>query len=357
MRLALVGVGRMGSAIAERLRAAGHELALYDVRPGPGRASSLRAAAQGAELVLFSLPDEAAVRLAAAQLLEAEPAPRLLVDLTSSLPESTREVAATLAGRAIAMLDVPLSGGVAGAREGRLTAMAGGDPQLLEQARPVLETFASNIVWAGPLGAGHAIKAINNALSATALAVTCEMLVRVQRAGLDPAAAVAAWNSGRARSQNSEVKLPRDVLSGTYGAGFSIGLMEKDVATALRIAEAHGSRLPVTAAVHDLWREALADLGPDADFTRVHEHLAGRPLPPAGSVELMGAAIAAVCLLAGRELIPLAAREGVERERAFAIVNASTGRSEATLAGLDWELDREALAACSPIATIGGSTC
>jgi len=98
----------------------------------------------------------------------------------------------------------------------------------------------------------------------------------------------------------------------------------------------------------------LAELGADADFTRIHQHFQGRPSGGGGTVQEMGRAIAAVCLLAGLELIPLAAREGVEPDRALGIVNASTGRSEATRANLAWELDREALSACAPILVLGG---
>jgi 3-hydroxyisobutyrate dehydrogenase len=344
----------MGSEIAARLEAAGFEAALFDLRGGPGLAPSLAAAASGADLALFCLPDESAVRSASHELLNAEPLPRLLVDLTSSLPATTREVAALLAKQGVGMIDAPLSGGVGGAREGRLTAMVGGVEERLEEARPVLAAFASQIMWAGPLGAGHAIKAINNSLSAASLAVTCEMLVRAQRAGLDEADVVEGWNRGPARSQNSEVKLPRDVLTRTYASGFTVGLMEKDVATTLQIAQAHDVRVPVTAAVHSLWSAASVDLGPDADFTQIHRHLSARSLPAAGSPELMGRAIAATCLLAAQELIPLAALEQVERGRALEIVNASSGRSEATRAALGWELDSEALDACRPILTLGG---
>ncbi len=344
----------MGAVISERLRLAGHDQVLYDVRGGPEFAPSIAVAASGADIVFFCLPDETAVREAATDLACANPPPPLLVDLTSSVPATTRVVAAMLADFGVRMLDVPLSGGVAGAREGRLTAMAGGDPGLLERARPALTAFASNIVWAGPLGAGHAIKAVNNALSATSLTVTAEMLVRVQRAGSQPAAAVTEWNAGSARSQNSEVKFPRDILPGTYGSGFTIGLMEKDISTALRIAEAHGMHLPITSSVHALWRSALDELGADADCTRIHQFLLARSSAGAYTVELMGRAIAAVCLLAGLELVPLAGREGVARERALEIVNSSTGMSEATRAHLAWGVDYQALDLCAPILTLGG---
>ena len=355
MRIALAGVGRMGGALAERLRGAGHQLSLFDIRGGPGFAPSLAEAFSGAEVGFFCLPDEAAVSQAAADLARAERPPPLLVDLTSSLPATTRRVAAQLAALVVSMLDAPLSGGVAGARQGSLTAMAGGDQAVVEQARPALGAFASTVFWAGPLGAGHAIKAINNALSAASLGVTAEMLVRAERAGFDPKEVTDEWNRGMARSQNSEVKLPRDVLPETYASGFTLGLMEKDIATALQIADGHGLDLAVTRSVHALWAAARRDLGPDADFTRIHQFLAGLPPAGGGTIAEMASAIAAVCLLAGCELIPLAEREGVSRERARESVNASSGRSESTRALLRWDVDRDALAACAPIRTLGAS--
>ena len=334
MRIALIGVGRMGSAIAERLRGTGHQLRTYDVRPGAGDSESIAGAARGAAIVLFSLPDGAAVEAAAAELRE----PALLVDLTSSHPRITRRVAGRMAELGVDMLDAPLSGGVAGALEGRLTAMVGGPPRLLERARPALSAFASNILWAGELGAGDTVKAINNALSAVALTVSSDVLVRSVAAGEEAAPIVERLNRGRARSQNSEVKLVRDVLPATYAAGFSAGLMAKDIETALDIAAGHGLDTPTVRAVQAAWRGFVAAEGGEADFTRVHAWLQGLrrpPLEPAKGETLVWNA----CLAAGREMLAVAAAEGLDRRRTLDIVNASTGRSEATRAGLEGELE------------------
>lgn len=337
MKIALIGVGRMGSAIAGRLRAAGFELRTYDVRPGLGDAASIPEAASKAEIVLFSLPDGRAVEAAAAELRE----PALLLDLTSSHPRVTRRVAAELGTRDIAMIDAPLSGGVGGARMGRLTAMVGGREDYLERARPVLRAFASKVVHAGPLGAGDTVKAVNNALSAVALTVSADMLARAVAAGCAPSAVVDSWNAGPARSQNSEVKLPRDVLSGAYSAGFSAGLMEKDVETALDIAHGHGVEAPTVAAVAGAWRRFVHDEGADVDFTRMHAWLVaqGRPAldPDSGARVIWNA-----CLSAGRELIAVTRAEGLDDDRVLDIVNASTGRSEATRARLQGDFQEVA---------------
>jgi 3-hydroxyisobutyrate dehydrogenase len=361
VRIALAGVGRMGSAVAARLRAAGHRLALYDPLQGPGGEfkASLAEAASRSVLTFLCLPDASAVEASLPDLLRA--APPLVVDLTSSLPATTRRMAAALAPLGVDFLDCPLSGGVAGARAGTLTAMAGGDPDVLERVRPVLGAFASNIRWAGPLGAGHATKALNNALSAVSLTATAEMLVTAVAYGCDEAAVVAAFNAGAARSQNSEVKYPRDVLPRTYAAGFTAGLMEKDFATALQIADGRHAPAPFLAAALEVWREVMREIGPEADFTRVHAVVESRwegsrpDPPPTFSVDLLARSLAAANLLGAREAMAVAAAEGLDRDRVLDIVNRSSGRTEATRSGVRGDVDAEALAAAAELARLAGA--
>jgi 3-hydroxyisobutyrate dehydrogenase-like beta-hydroxyacid dehydrogenase len=232
--------------------------------------------------------------------------------------------------------------------------MAGGDPELLEAVRPVLAAFASTVVWAGSLGAGHAVKAVNNSLSAVSLTATSEMLVLAAAHGVPETEAVERFNAGPARSQNSEVKFPRDVVSRTYGAGFAAGLMEKDFATGLEIAR------DVSAGV---WREATEEIGPGADFTRVHALVAARSTGRKGresawregfSLEVLERALASLNLLAAREMLPVLDAEGLDRERALSIINASTGRSEATRAGGAGQVDHPALRLAAELADRAG---
>lgn len=354
MRIALAGVGRMGSVIAGRLRAAGHSLTLYDpaLPPGEGEAS-LAAAARRSVITFLCLPDAAAVESSLSDLAEA--APPIVVDLTSSLPATTRRMAVALAPRGVDFLDSPVSGGVAGARSGTLTAMVGGEPDLLERVQPVLSAFASNVRWAGPLGAGHATKALNNVLSAVSLTGTSELLVTAAAYGLDEEAAVRAFNAGQARSQNSEVKFPRDVLPRSYAAGFTAALMEKDIATALRIAEDRSVPVPLLAHALGVWREATGEMGPGADFTRIHAVIAGRgarrPASHEGfSIDLLCAALASLNLGAAREAIRVVEAENLDRARVLAIVNTSSGRSEATRSDLAGEVQGTALAAAAELA-------
>jgi len=361
VRVALAGVGRMGSAIAGRLRAAGHRVALYDpALPAGESAPSLAAAARRSVITFLCLPDAPAVEASLPGLSEA--APPIVIDLTSSLPSTTRRMAAALAPLGVDLMDCPLSGGVAGARAGTLTAMAGGDRDLLERTRPVLAAFASNVRWAGPLGSGHATKALNNALSAASLSATSEMLVTGAAHGMAEDTVVAAFNASRARSQNSEVKFPRDVLTRTYGAGFTAALMVKDLACALTIARGRGAPARFLAALAEAWEEAEEAMGPDADFTRIHAVIESRrpPSPPSrpgrdpGDLATLCRALASVNLLAATEILRITEAEGLERERVLSIVNTSTGRSEATRSGLAGEVDAAALRTALDLAEAAG---
>ncbi len=327
MRLALIGTGRMGTPIAARLRDAGHQLVVYDHAPhvrqrlaeaGFEVAPGVAAAATGAAAVLLCLPDATAVRAVARQLPEVE----LLIDLTSSLPGVTRALRRR-------MVDAPLSGGVAGAEAGTLIAMVGGEAADLEAARPILGAFAARIFHAGPLGSGHAAKALNNVLSAVALIATSEAVACGRFADHRPEGVVNRLNVGLGRTQNSEVKFPRDILTGAYASGFSAGLMLKDVGIATALAAERGVPAPLIGVAGQLW----ALVPPAFDFTRVYELIAGwgRFGRLRCDLDHFDLAVAAACLLAAREAVAVAEAEGLERARFLEIVNAGSGRSEATL--------------------------
>jgi 3-hydroxyisobutyrate dehydrogenase len=353
----------MGSAIAGRLGAAGQRVVPYDpALPAGESAASLAAAAEHSVITFLCLPDAAAVESSLPDLAAA--APPIVVDLTSSLPATSRRMAAALAPLGVDFLDCPLSGGVAGARAGTLTAMAGGDRDVLERVRPVLAAFATNVRWAGPLGSGHATKALNNALSSVSLMGTAELLVTAVACGFAEAAVVEAFNAGRARSQNSEVKFPRDVLTRTYGAGFTAALMLKDLAIAMRIAADRAVPIPFLAGAVDSWREAAELMGMGADFTRVHAVMESRAATPpptvgkgarGGAAEVLASALASLNLLAATEVMRVAVAEGLDRERVLSIVNTSTGRTEATRSGLAGDLDLPALAAAGELARQAGA--
>lgn len=338
MKVALIGAGRMGSAVGGHVAAAGHPLRVYDAsgpREGFENASSVAEAAAGADLVLLCLPGPREVKAVAPELVAAP----LVVDLTSSLPAVTRALD-------LPLIDAPMSGGVSGAESGSLALMVGGDEARLERARPVLETFSARIFHVGPLGAGHCVKAVNNALSAVSLLATSEVVAAVAARGEDTHAWVEAINSGPGRSQNSEVKFPRDILSQRFAAGFTIGLMVKDIDNAVLIAHDRRLSVPLLATTGRLWTAGRTRLGDGADFTEIYRMAqewgsASAPVPH----EVAGRGLFGVGALAAREAVAIFEAEGLEPVRCLEAINASSGRSEATRAWPRIDVDAEAMLA------------
>jgi 3-hydroxyisobutyrate dehydrogenase-like beta-hydroxyacid dehydrogenase len=232
------------------------------------------------------------------------------------------------------MVDAPVSGGVAGAAAGTLTAMVGGEAADVDAARPLLAAFTAQVFHAGPLGAGHAAKALNNALSAVALSATSEAVAVGRYAAHRPEGTIKRINAGLGRTQNSEVKFPRDILTGSYASGFTAGLMVKDVGIALAIAAERELSTPLVAVAREAWRLVVNAVGAAADFTRVYEVVAGWGSGAAAAVRCdldhFDRSVAAACLLGAREMVAVAEAEGLDRGRFLEIVNAGSGRSEAT---------------------------
>lgn len=297
MRVGLVGLGNMGRPMAERLRAAGLGLAVYDLRGGLARhvaeatgataADSLAALAAASEVVVTMLPDGAAVERAVRgggdRLLDGLVAGSIVADMGSSAPTGTRALGAALAERGVGMLDAPVSGGVRRAADGTLTVMVGGDPALVERCRPLFDAVGERVVHCGPLGAGHAMKALNNLVSATGLLIAGEALLVGRRFGLDPARMLDVLNASTGRNHATEHKLAQFVLSRRFDAGFSLALMVKDLGTALDLANDTGTPAELAAACRRLWARADDVLGPGADHTAIVrwlEHVAGTTLEP-----------------------------------------------------------------------------
>jgi 3-hydroxyisobutyrate dehydrogenase len=189
----------------------------------------------------------------------------LFLDCTSGDPAASRRIAARLAGHRVAFADAPVSGGVSGATAGTLTVMVGGDPATFERARPVLAAFGARIEHVGPVGAGHALKAVNNALLAVNLLAVGEGLSALVKAGVPARTAVEVLNASSGRSFVTEVLVPERVLSGLYPQTFRLALLDKDVS----IARAFVHQLGVDAAVLDVAGSVLSRarklLGEQAD--------------------------------------------------------------------------------------------
>src|SRR5476649_1143148 len=257
--IAFIGLGMMGRPMATRLAEAGFKLRVFDVsqkavsdfvgaHPSALATASAKAAAQGAAALITMLPDGKIVRQAVLEGRDAaveglEPG-ALVLDMSSSNPVDTQKLARDLAGRGMALLDAPVSGGVKRAIDGSLSIMVGGGAADLERARPVFAAMGKTITLCGPAGAGHAMKALNNYLSATGLVAMCEALVVGEAFGLDPGTMVDVFNSSTGRSNATEVKGRQFVVSRTFAAGFTTGLMAKDLRTAGEVARFLKLKMP-----------------------------------------------------------------------------------------------------------------
>jgi 3-hydroxyisobutyrate dehydrogenase len=271
-----VGLGRMGTPMVRRLAAAGVAVRGYDTAPRPELAGVVtlveKAAlvAEGVPVVVLMLPDsdvvDAVVR--GAGLLDALAPGSVLVDMGSSEPLRTRALAEDVAGRGAVLVDAPVSGGVSGATAGTMTIMVGGREDVVAPLAPLFGVLG-RMRHVGPVGAGHALKALNNLMSAAHLLASSEALLAGQRFGLDPAVMLEAVNGSTGRSWSTENKWPNFVLPGTFDSGFALGLMLKDIRIALGLAEATGAPSALAARTVELWAEAAAALGPAADHTEI----------------------------------------------------------------------------------------
>jgi len=282
--IAFIGLGMMGRPMARRLAEAGFALRIFDVSqkavsefvglcPAAVATASPRAAAQGAALLVTMLPDGKIVRDAVVTGRDAAredlAAGALVIDMSSSNPVDTAQLARDLAARGIATLDAPVSGGVKRAIDGSLSIMAGGGAADLDRARPALEAMGKTITLCGSVGAGHALKALNNFLSASSLVAMCEALVVGEAFGLDPGTMVDVFNSSTGRSNSTEVKGRQFVVSRSFNAGFAASLMAKDLRTAADVATHLKVNMPMLAEAARYWTEADRALGKSADHTEI----------------------------------------------------------------------------------------
>jgi 3-hydroxyisobutyrate dehydrogenase len=271
----------MGRPMAERLVAAGCTLRVHD-KAGRVRLAGARAcaspweAARGAQVLVTMLPDGKAVRSALLGRKGAAGAlarGAVVIDMSSSDPLGTRELGRVLAERGIDLLDAPVSGRVEGARDGTLTIMAGGRAAVLRRVRTVLEVLGRRIFLAGPSGAGHAVKALNNYIAAAGTVAAFEAVIVGRAFGLDPALMTDIFNSSAGRNSTTENKIRQHVLSGRFASGFALALMAKDVGIAAGLARSLHVDAPLTCRTRDLWRAAERGLPAGADHTEIYRYL------------------------------------------------------------------------------------
>jgi 3-hydroxyisobutyrate dehydrogenase len=284
-----IGLGTMGRPMIRNL-ARSVPVAAYDADP-----EALAAAARddgvtalgslaggvGADVVILMLPDSTVVgRVLGDPADSASFAGRLrpgtlVVDMGSSAPQATQGLAERLRARGVAMVDAPVSGGPRKAATAELTIMAGGPAEDYARALPLLRAMGASVTHVGPVGSAHALKALNNLLSAIGLVGALEVLTAGAAFGLDPRTMLDVINRSTGRNQSTEVKIGPEVLDGRFQVGFSLPLTVKDITTALDLATSLGLSPEVSQACVRFCRSALAGLGEDnPDQSEIARYLA-----------------------------------------------------------------------------------
>jgi 3-hydroxyisobutyrate dehydrogenase len=293
--VAFLGLGAIGRPMAACLaRTPGISLAVWNRSPdkaatfasehGVRYALTPADAARGAEVVITCLPVSADVESlldGPEGLLAGMPRNGALVDCTSGDPATSRRIAARLAERGIGYLDAPVSGGVKGAESGTLTVMVGGAADLLERVRPTLEGFAKKIVHCGDVGAGDAVKAVNQALLAIHIWSAGEGLVALAKLGVKADVALEVINASSGRSNSSMNLFPERVLGRTFPRTFRLALLDKDIDIAAVMARELKVPTPLIQLTADLMRVAHNALGDEADHVeavKVVEQWAGQEI-------------------------------------------------------------------------------
>jgi 3-hydroxyisobutyrate dehydrogenase len=284
--IGFIGIGTMGWEMAAHLARAGHEVIAYDLdaarRERFAREFSTRQPAGLADLARASilitmLPNGAVVRQVlteggASSLAERLQPGSVLLDTTSSVPAGTRELGALLARRGVAMLDAPVSGGRIGAVQADLVFMLGGeDAAAIERVTPILAPMGKRVFRTGPLGSGHAMKAMNNFVSCAGFAAACEALIIGQRFGLDPAVMVDILNVSTGRNFSTERSMQR-IVDRSYNGTFKLGLFTKDVKIAADMADEMGVAGPISHMAYQWMAEALERIGGEGDHTTAYAY-------------------------------------------------------------------------------------
>ncbi|HEY4277288.1 MAG TPA: NAD(P)-dependent oxidoreductase [Conexibacter sp.] len=278
-----VGLGNMGWPMAHNIASGGLALVVHDA---DGEVAARFAASHdgavaadgpasfaGVDVLVTMLPDD---RVVASALIDggiavALKAGAVIADMSSSRPSGTRALAERLPD-GIALIDAPVSGGVARATDGTLSIMAGSDDDgAIDRAQPVFELLGARVFRTGGLGSGDAVKALNNYLAAAAYAAAAEALEVGRAFGLDPATIVEIVNTSTGRSFVSEVVLADHVVTGAYRTGFQLHLLAKDAGIAAEMAVEAGVEAPACALVNERWAQAASALPAGSDHSEAHK--------------------------------------------------------------------------------------
>ena len=282
-KVGLIGLGNMGRGMALTLKRKGFEVVGTDVAPttraslakeGVSVRETIGEVVSECDLVLLSLPTSAIVEQVVSGpngiLANAKPG-LLVVDTSTSHPETTRRLAGALNAAGMNMLDAPVSGGPKGAITGTMAMVIGGTKEDLERAEPILSAMTAKRVHVGDIGAGHVAKIANNLFAAAHLLIAGEVTRMAAKAGVPTEQLLQGINAGSGRSFITEHSYPTWIMNGQFDSGFTMKLMRKDVRLSQELISALAIDLPMSAKVAELWALSAQSISDDEDFNRIVE--------------------------------------------------------------------------------------
>ncbi len=270
MKIGLIGLGIMGKPMAKNILKAGHPLMVYDINraamdevvaAGAQPAKDNREIGASCDVILTMLPNSPQVKevmLGEGGVIETIQEGAVFIDMSSINPLASKEIAEALENKGVKMLDAPVSGGEPKAIDGTLSFMVGGEAEVFEACKPLLETMGSSVVRCGGIGAGNTTKLANQVVVALNIAAVSEAFMLAERAGVDPQLVFEAIRGGLAGSTVMNAKAPM-IMEGNFKPGFKIDLHIKDLNNALETGHSVGSPLPLTAAVMEMLQTLRAD--------------------------------------------------------------------------------------------------
>ena len=271
-----IGLGAMGSVMAPLIVSAGYHVFGYDIHTKIDKSSGIKQVSNirdlsNLDVIIFMLPDGKIVAEVTDKLLQNN-IKSVLIDMSSSDPRDTKQLGKKLKIKDIKFLDAPVSGGVSRAKIGELMIMAGGNEDHIESVQELLSVMGK-VQYAGPLGSGHAIKALNNYVSAAGLIASFEALATARSFGIEPDNFLKIINGATGKNNTTEVKLDKFVISEKFNSGFALDLMVKDVSIADSLIKDLSADKPLSENVSNYLSKSLAELGKNSDHTEVYKVL------------------------------------------------------------------------------------
>ena len=278
MKIGLIGCGNMGGGMAAHLLDLQQDVTCFDpdstnldnvVKIGANRAETAQDLAKQCDFIILSLPKADIVRAVMTEINEAISIDTVVLDTSTSEPETTKAMAAQAKANGYEFLDAPVSGGPIAARSGNMAMLIGGSKAPIEKSRELLDMLGSKIVIVGSSGSGHAAKIANNMLCAANLVLVAEAVRLGEAVGVSANDLLEGVNAGSGRSGVSEVNYEKWILNDTFDSGFTMGLMRKDVNLAVDLAKKTGVSLNAFEAIAKQWSDSSATIPDSADFNEI----------------------------------------------------------------------------------------